>query len=117
MTLRLFLIGSEGVFAVHFPRQTSSPVSWRPFSDESEVSIMKRKQKRAGLFRKENGDRLYRELPPGFDFEIFREEERERRDMQLWFGITPEEADVLFPGTQPFNPHKPLPRAPRKRLK
>jgi len=61
------------------------------------------------LFRKVNGVTVFTgKLPPGFDFEIFREEERFRRDLQLFLCITPEEADRLFPGTQPFIPHKPL---------
>ena len=72
-------------------------------------SLGKRRRVKSDLFQKINGITVFTgKVPKGFDFEIFREEERFRRDLQIGVCITPEEADLLFPGTQPFVPHKPL---------
>ena len=66
----------------------------------------------------ENGILVFTgKLPPGFDFEVFRDEERLRRDLQVGLGISAEEADLLFPGTQPFRPYNQIPARRRKSLK
>jgi hypothetical protein len=80
---------------------------------------MKRRKKADLLkpprFRDEGGIKVFTgKLPPSFDFEIFNEEERMRRDMQIWFCISPEEVDLLFPGTQPFVPHAEISNIPAR---
>ena len=69
-------------------------------------------------FRNQNTLRVRRRtLPPGFDFEVFQEEERILRDLRIWHGISPEEADELFPGTQPFVSDKEVRSHGKKLLK